>query len=320
MHRACWSIALLCVACFSESESDANTTAHDSSTSASTTTVGSESSSGAISLGEATTAMGVTSEVSADSSTTVAGCGEALEVPPFALPWSGPVVLVEGAPMQPPPPCPDGFAPAGEPVIAAGTGDACGCTCTEPIYERCNVLVRQGPNSNCDAGSFNAGDVCEPLAPEMIWSGATISEGDCTPAAAAVPPMDTGATSLCAAMPGDPACIELPEGTIGPCIFAEEMALECPAEYPVARPSKRLKCSDCVGCTELQTYCSMMRLEYFVSDDCSGDTVASAGNGQCSSVPGQTDAIGSAQLVEGVPYECDADVQSHVDVAVCCAS
>jgi hypothetical protein len=320
MHRALWSIALLCAACFSESETDASSSAHDSSSgSSSSTASGSESSSGAISSGDATSGMSVTSDVSADS-TTFAGCGDALEVPPFAAPWSGPIVLAQGAPMQPPPPCPADFAPPVDPVVAAGTADACACTCTEPLYERCNVLVRQGTNSNCDAGTFGAGHVCEPLAPEMIWSGAAISVGDCTAAAVPVPPMDSGATSLCAPMSEDAACIELPEGTIGPCVYAEEMVLDCPAEYPVALPSKRLKCSDCVGCTELSTYCSMMRLEYFLSDDCSGDTVASAGNGQCSSVPGQTDAIGSAQLVEGVPYECDADVESHVDVAVCCAS
>ncbi|HWB77047.1 MAG TPA: hypothetical protein VG755_18895, partial [Nannocystaceae bacterium] len=177
-----------------------------------------------------------------------------------------------------------------------------------------------GQNNTCDAGSFTADALCEALAPEMTWSGPGITADDCEPAAAPVPPAGGGATSLCAPTAGDLACIELPEGAIGPCIYAEE-STGCPAEYPVELPSKRLKCGDCVGCTELTTYCAMMRFDLFETDDCSETVVASAGNGQCSSIPGRPGApIGSALLVEGVPYHCDADVQSRVDVAVCCTT
>ncbi|HWB82306.1 MAG TPA: hypothetical protein VG755_45390, partial [Nannocystaceae bacterium] len=139
--RRTWSIALVCVACFSESDTGSSSSAQDSSTGTSTTaTSSSESSTGVVSTGEVSSESSVTT--GADS-TTVVGCGDRREVPPFAAPWSGPVVLVEGAPMQPPPPCPDGFAADVDPVVGSGSGDACACTCIQPPFERCHVSVRQ---------------------------------------------------------------------------------------------------------------------------------------------------------------------------------
>lgn len=324
MPPARWSIALVCAACFSESSDDAlaGSSSDETTSSSSTSARGESSGSSATADAEATTASpgstsGETSDTQQGDGTIAGDCGAQTAVPPFAAPWSGPIVVLHAAPMAPPPMCPIGFAPAGDPVIAAEGTDACACNCVEPPWERCNVTIRPGNNLNCDNGAFQMDEACEVPAPDVTAAGLTISADTCTTMAVAVPATG-GATAMCTPMEGDGTCIDVPLDVEGPCIFAEDVDT-CPAEYPNALPSKRVSCSACTGCTDLAAYCNALHLGLYAADDCSGAPVNTANNGGCSTTPGNPDAaIGSVALIETTPYTCSTSVESHLDVSICC--
>ena len=317
-------IVLTCAACFSESDAESGGDQGSSGTMATTATTNGASTSSSGTDATSSPTSGTTDTISdtisdtmADTmadSTTASDCGPMQPVPPFDdSQWSGPIVIVHGVPMMPPLDCPDGFDEDGAPVVGVAGPSMCECTCDEALWERCHVTITTGPDLMCTGPMIAATAACQGLGVAVDAVGKSVTPGECMANPHAVPPEGEGPTTLCTPSEPDAACIAVPEGTQGPCIYTQADT-GCPGEYPNGVPSKRPICSTCTSCTDLPSYCTALHVELFSTDDCSGASQATAAVCTMGDVP--TIAV---RLVETMPYSCSSDEVTPNPVSICCA-
>ena len=319
MVRVRWSCLLLCAACFGESEdpngsSSAGSSGHETDATSMTS----------VSATMLNTADAVTTDETVsdsmttgpDTSGTAGDCGPLVEVPSFGEPWSGPIVLMPGQPMMPPPSCPDGFMPVDDPVVSTDSPGTCACHCEDPPHVSCGVSFGIGDTS-CGA-STDADGACTRLETNPTWVQVQVNpQADCSPAAALDPGPDAAPAMLCGPTSGDGAsCIAVPGGATGPCVFAMD-GPGCPPEFPEAHDSQIGQCGACT-CSDMGDYCDALMMASFSSNDCSTGPLLSL-DGFCRQVPGMSSQQQhSVSVAEGMPMQCTAELVSMTPVSICC--
>lgn len=231
---------LLVAACFSESEVGESTA--DGSTSGATTTIAGTSS----------------TEPSADS-TTGSAC-EDTDVPPFDLPWQGPVAIP--MPGSDATACPDALTPGPRGYANAGEA-ACDCVCeADEPHELC--AIRLDTSGECMLPDEPATSSCVTVPPGAVRYG--IVGSMCMPSG--VLHDDELTTVQACALEGS-ACVTVPQGWRGPCVWSDEPS--CPPGYPNAFASDRIECGACDPCDTTE-YCSSIAVVGWSAADCAGDS------------------------------------------------
>lgn len=308
MARRRWLLVLVCTACFGTSPvaDDGALETSGGSTSVTTSTTNAES-------GSTMTDAVDGSATSVDpSSTGGGGCPDGVEVPAVEPPWTGPVVLVQGEPMAPPPTCPMDFVDRGV-VFAADAEAPCACDCEEPLHTRCNLQVATGDDLQCDGGSVALTGPCTVLPGSPTHGGPRVTEGTCT--LRSLPRAPRGPVAMCEAPPSSEGCLE-PQGFAGPCIFVEG-SMACPPGYPVTRPSKRVQCSPCAECQTLPSYCEASILITGYADAACAAAPVQDLDSPCSTTPGEPTPMIAAGIAETMPMACTTESQES-DLTICC--
>lgn len=245
-------------------------------------------------------------DVAADSDSGAAQMCEMGEVGLPAVPagWEGWVFVAMGDTMAPPPECPQGTTRS---IVFAGVQEpTCGCVCEADV---CGPRFSVGDACSSDLTMQNDLIGCDAVEPSMAVDVSTNFDPSlttCSASAVPIPGPNAIPYAVCRLPGTGDACVERPEGFVGPCIGKSND--ECPPGFDeFVASAVSVECGTCEACAT-PSFCDSLLYELFSDETCTSDVIArvSAPEG-CMEIPQAFSAVRVA------PVDPDASACEKID-------